>query len=118
MRNLPIGIQSFSDIRNNYIYVDKTIYIYDVVMSGKVYFLSRPKRFGKSLLIDTLKCLLESKKELFENLWIYDKWDWDKKYPVVKFDMGSFIGFEFSKGEKNIVYAEWEKTAVSEPKVS
>lgn len=56
MRKLPIGIQSFENIRNeNYLYVDKTALIYQLVTKGKPYFLSRPRRFGKSLLISTLE---------------------------------------------------------------
>ena len=58
MRKLPIGIQSFENIRNeNYLYVDKTALIYQLVTKGKPYFLSRPRRFGKSLLISTLEAL-------------------------------------------------------------
>jgi hypothetical protein len=90
MKKLPIGIQSFENIRkDNYIYVDKTNYIYDLLNSGKYYFISRPRRFGKSLLVDTIKCLFEGKKELFEGLFIYDKWNWEEKYPVVKISFGS-----------------------------
>ncbi|MCX8144666.1 MAG: AAA family ATPase, partial [Bacteroidia bacterium] len=85
MRKLPIGIQSFENIRkDNYIYVDKTNYIYDLLNSGKYFFISRPRRFGKSLLVDTIKCLFEGKKELFEGLFIYDKWNWEEKYPVIR----------------------------------
>ena len=69
MRKLPIGIQDFEDIRNgNYLYVDKTALIYQLVMKGKPYFLSRPRRFGKSLLISTLEAYFQGKKELFEGL--------------------------------------------------
>jgi hypothetical protein len=90
MKKLPIGIQSFENIRkDNYIYVDKTNYIYDLLNSGKYYFISRPRRFGKSLLVDTIKCLFEGKKELFEGLFIYDKWNWEEKYPVIKISFGS-----------------------------
>ncbi len=90
MKKLPIGIQSFEEIRYGYVYVDKTRYIYDLTRAGKYLFLSRPRRFGKSLLVDTLRCLFEGKKELFEGLWIYDRWDWDDVSPVVKIDMGKF----------------------------
>ena len=65
MRKLPIGIQSFENIRNeNYLYVDKTALIYQLVTKGKPYFLSRPRRFGKSLLISTLEAYFQGKKEL------------------------------------------------------
>jgi len=88
IKKLPIGLQSFEDIRtNNYIYVDKTKYFYELIESGKVYFLSRPRRFGKSLTIDTFKCLFEGKKELFKGLYIYDKWDWSKTYPVISISL-------------------------------
>jgi hypothetical protein len=87
MKNLPIGIQSFEDIRsNNYLYVDKTEYLYRMVTTGKVYFLSRPRRFGKSLTVSTLEALFRGQKELFEGLYIYDKWDWTKQYPVIRID--------------------------------
>lgn len=63
---LPIGIQSFEDLRKNrYLYVDKTEYIYKLVNSGKPYFLSRPRHFGKSLFLSTLKAYFEGKKKLF-----------------------------------------------------
>jgi uncharacterized protein YcgL (UPF0745 family) len=77
MKNLPIGIQSFEDIRsNNYLYVDKTSHLYRIMTTGKIYFLSRPRRFGKSLTISTLEALFRGRKELFEGLYVYDRWDW------------------------------------------
>ncbi|MDR0913057.1 MAG: AAA family ATPase, partial [Methanobrevibacter sp.] len=73
MKKLPIGIQTFEDIiEDNYLYVDKTKYIYELLNSGKPYFLSRPRRFGKSLFLSTLKQLFEGNKKLFEGLYIYD----------------------------------------------
>ncbi|MDR0575823.1 MAG: ATP-binding protein [Tannerella sp.] len=87
MKNLPIGIQSFEDLRSNhYLYVDKTEYIHRLVTTGKIYFLSRPRRFGKSVLISTLDALFSGRKELFEGLSIYDKWDWAKRHPVIRID--------------------------------
>ncbi|MDR1195428.1 MAG: ATP-binding protein, partial [Endomicrobium sp.] len=87
MKNLPIGVQSFSKlIKDNKIYVDKTKYIYELVKNGNVFFLSRPRRFGKSLLISTFEELFNGNKKLFEGLYIYDKWDWTKQYPVVRLD--------------------------------
>jgi Predicted AAA-ATPase/PD-(D/E)XK nuclease superfamily len=84
MKNLPIGIQTLSEIRaKNGIYVDKTPLIHQLVTSGKYYFLSRPRRFGKSLTISTLKELYLGNKAIFEGLWIYDKWDWSKTNPVI-----------------------------------
>ena len=93
-RKLPIGIQSFEDLRQNkYLYVDKTEDIFNLVHSGKVYFLSRPRRFGKSLLISTLKAYFEGKKELFEGLKIVelekDNPDAWKPCPVMVFSLAS-----------------------------
>ena len=65
----PIGIQDFEKIRNDgYVYLDKTDLIYDLVHNGNIYFLSRPRRFGKSLLLSTLECYFQGKKELFKGL--------------------------------------------------
>ncbi len=86
MKNLPIGIQTFHEIRDkekNYIYIDKTDLAHQLIDKGKYYFLSRPRRFGKSLFLDTLKDIFEGKKELFDGLYIYDKWDWETTYPVI-----------------------------------
>ena len=85
----PIGIQSFEQIIDSgYAYVDKTALVYDLVQNGKVYFLCRPRRFGKSLLISTLKCYFEGKKELFKGLAIdrLEK-EW-KQYPVFHLSFG------------------------------
>ena len=78
-RKLPIGIQSFNKIREeNYLYVDKTDIFWDLANKGRRYnYLSRPRRFGKSVLIDTLQCYFEGRKELFESLKIMDlEKDW------------------------------------------
>jgi len=90
LKKLPIGIQTFSEIRTkDYIYIDKTKEAFELIESGtKYYFLSRPRRFGKSLFLDTLADIFEAKKELFEDLYIYDKWDWTQKYPVIKISWG------------------------------
>lgn len=88
MKKLPIWLQSFQQVRDtwNTIYIDKTKYIYDLINStdSPRLFLARPRRFGKSLLLDTMRYLFEGKKEMFEWLFIYDKWDWNDVYPVVK----------------------------------
>ena len=87
MQTLPVGIQSFADLRNrNYLYVDKTQEIHRMIASGKIYFLSRPRRFGKSLLISTLAELFAGNKSLFEGLYIYDKYDWTQQYTVITVD--------------------------------
>ena len=88
-RLLPIGIQSFRKLRErNCYYVDKTSYALRLTEEGTHYFLSRPRRFGKSLLLDTLKELFEGSRELFEGLDVYDRWDWTVSYPVVKLSFG------------------------------
>ncbi|MDR2399050.1 MAG: ATP-binding protein [Endomicrobium sp.] len=87
MKILPIGTQSFSKlIEENKIYIDKTEHIYNLIRNGSVYFLSRPRRFGKSLLISTFKELFKGNKKVFEGLYIYDKWDWSKTNPVIHLD--------------------------------
>ena len=88
-RLLPIGIQTLREIRErNCYYVDKTGYALRLVEQGKHYFLSRPRRFGKSLFLDTLKELFEGSRELFRGLHAYDRWDWSVRYPVVKLSFG------------------------------
>jgi hypothetical protein len=87
MKNLPIGTQSFEILRSrDLLYVDKTELIHQLVTTGRIYFLSRPRRFGKSLLISTLDALFGGRKELFEGLYIDDKWDWSKSHPVIRID--------------------------------
>jgi len=89
MKKLPIGISTFSTIRQeNYIYIDKTQDAYNLITNYNYTFLSRPRRFGKSLFLDTLQEIFEGNKKLFEGLYIYDKWDWNKKYPVIKLSWG------------------------------
>ncbi len=86
MKKLPIGLQDFRELRKgNYLYVDKTQHLYELVNNGKYYFLSRPRRFGKSLMVSTLKYLYRAEQEAFKGLWIEDKWDWNKQHPVLHF---------------------------------
>ncbi|MDZ7896741.1 MAG: AAA family ATPase [Arcicella sp.] len=86
MKNLPIGIQTLPKLReNNCVYVDKTEIIHLLVTTGSYYFLSRPRRFGKSLLVSTLKELYQGNKAVFEGLWIENNWDWSKNNPVLHF---------------------------------
>ncbi len=88
MKKLPIGIQSFAVMRTrDFVYVDKTQAIHRLVTEGMYYFLARPRRFGKSLLVSTLRCLFEGQRELFEGLWIAEpgRWDW-QPHPVVVID--------------------------------
>ncbi len=90
----PIGIQDFEKIiEDGYVYVDKTALVYDLVSNGNIYFLCRPRRFGKSLLVSTLKCYFEGKKKLFNGLAIERlENDW-KQYPVFHID---FNGINFT----------------------
>jgi hypothetical protein len=88
-RPLPIGIQTFAKIREGgYYYVDKTAYALRLIESGSHYFLSRPRRFGKSLFLDTLAELFAGNEPLFRGLYCHDKWDWGKKYPVIRISFG------------------------------
>jgi hypothetical protein len=93
LQELPLSIQSFEKIRtNNYLYVDKTEDIFKLVKTEKSYFLSRPRRFGKSLLISTLENIFKGNKELFKDLYIYDKWDgWNENYPIIRIDFTNLI---------------------------
>lgn len=96
MKNMkyPIGIQDFEKIiEGGYVYLDKTNLVYDLVHKGNIYFLCRPRRFGKSLLVSTLKCYFEGKKELFKGL-VIDKLEKEwKQYPVFHID---FNGINFT----------------------
>ena len=89
-RRLPIGIQTFRKIREeDCYYVDKTAYIRRLLDEGTHYFLSRPRRFGKSLFLDTLKELFEGNEPLFAGLAIHDHWDWSVRHPVLRLDFSS-----------------------------
>ncbi|MDR1097148.1 MAG: AAA family ATPase, partial [Tannerella sp.] len=86
MQQLGVDTQSFEKLRSrNCLYVDKTEVIYRMITGGRIYFLSRPRRFGKSLLVSTLEALFKRKKDLFKGLYIYDKWEWEE-YPVITID--------------------------------
>ncbi len=89
-KKLPIGIQTFREIREeNFYYVDKTHFALKLTEQGKYYFLSRPRRFGKSLFIDTLAELFTGNESLFQGLAIYKQWDWQRTAPIIRF---SFAG--------------------------
>ena len=111
MKDLPISVQTFKRIREeDYIYVDKTEYVYALAKkkSGS-YFLSRPRRFGKSLLVNTFKELFLGNEKLFQGLWIHDKWDWSQTFPVIhlSFDAMSYD----SLGLDNAISYEVKKWA-------
>ena len=88
-RRLPIGMQTFRELRErDCYYVDKTAYIERLLDEGKHYFLARPRRFGKSLFLDTLKELFEGSEELFEGLHIHARRNWSERHPVVRLSFG------------------------------
>jgi hypothetical protein len=88
-RKLPIGIQTFAKLREEgCYYVDKTGLVIDLIESGTYFFLSRPRRFGKSLLVDTFKELFEGHRALFEGLAAQGRWDWSKRHPVIRLSFG------------------------------
>ncbi len=107
----PIGIQTFADIRNEgFVYVDKTALIYQLVNEGKYYFLSRPRRFGKSLLISTLESYFSGQKELFKGLAIEKlETEW-KQYPVLHLDLNArdYENVQSLKAELNKHLVKWE----------
>lgn len=88
MKKLPLGIQSFREIiEGGYVYVDKTNYIHSLLENPKYYFLSRHRRFGKSLLLDTITEAFSGDKELFKGLWIYTSGYSFPKHPAIRIDM-------------------------------
>ncbi|MCP4401528.1 MAG: ATP-binding protein [bacterium] len=93
-QKLPVDVQSFEIMRTqNYLYVDKTRHIHRMVTEGTFYFLSRPRRFGKSLLVSTLKYLFKGRRDLFDSLWIATQSDWDwQNYPTIALDFNGIPG--------------------------
>ena len=71
--------------------MDKSKFVHELTESGKYYFLSRPRRFGKSLFIDTLKEAFEANQGLFSGLWLHDHWNWKKRFPVIHISFGSGV---------------------------
>jgi hypothetical protein len=91
-KKLPIGIQTFSKLREEgCYYVDKTPHILRLIQEGTHYFLSRPRRFGKSLLIDTIAELFAGNEALFQGLFVHDRWDWSVRFPVVRLSFGAGV---------------------------
>ena len=118
LQNLPIGIQNFEKIRNDgYLYVDKTEIVYRLATSGSYFFLSRPRRFGKSLLISTLQAYFEGKRELFDGLAVSrleTKWE---QHPVLHLDLNT-EKYESPEALDNILndtLAQWEGLYGSAP---
>ena len=106
MKNLPIGISTLEKIRTeNYTYVDKTRYVVNLANSGgRYYFLSRPRRFGKSLFLDTLKQAFLGRKDLFTGLYLENNWDWNVKFPVIHFDFGTSSAYESKETLLDIIW--------------
>ncbi|OQX11072.1 MAG: hypothetical protein BWK73_18660 [Thiothrix lacustris] len=101
LQQLPIGIQTFEEIiGKNCLYIDKTEAIHNLIVSGKYYFLSRPRRFGKSLTLSTLKAIFSGKRDLFKGLWIENQWDWEKTHPVIHLQLSKLdyqgVGLEMA----------------------
>ena len=113
MRKLPIGIQTFEEIRKEgYLYVDKTAFVYQLVSSGKPYFLSRPRRFGKSLFLTTLEAYFQGRKDLFEGLAIEGlEKDWIE-YPVLHMDLNArkYESLADLRAMLNQFLEKWEDT--------
>ena len=111
MKRLPIDLQSFVEIRTrDMVYVDKTDMVYELAHSNKYFFLSRPRRFGKSVLCDTLRCYFEGRKELFEGLKIMDlEKEW-VKHPVIRLDMSGIAGTTKTfMGRLDNMFTDYEK---------
>ena len=90
MKRLPLGIQTFSKlISDSHYYVDKTEFVYKLSKIGTYFFLSRPRRFGKSSFLDTIQEAYQGNEVLFKGLFLEKNWDWSKKYPVIKISFGS-----------------------------
>ena len=120
MKELTTSIFSFENlIRGKYLYVDKTEYIWQLIENeGESYFLSRPRRFGKSLTLSTLKAVFEGKKELFRGLAIYDKpYDW-KPYPIIHLSFGDYSPINNTAEKLNLYFLRKVKAIAKDLKVS
>ena len=114
----PIGIQNFEKLRNDgYVYVDKTALLYKLVNNGSYYFLSRPRRFGKSLLISTLESYFSGRKELFKGLAIENlEKDWEE-YPILHLDLNTakYDSTDALLNVLNDVLSNWETSYGTSP---
>jgi hypothetical protein len=91
-QNLPLGINTLDKLRGSHcIYVDKTRFAFELTKQPGAFFLSRPRRFGKSLFLDTLKEIFEGNQKLFAGLYIHDRWDWSRTFPVIKIDFAGGV---------------------------
>jgi len=104
MKSLPVGIQDFKDlVSRNCLYVDKTRFLVELVERGKVFFLSRPRRFGKSLTVSKLFYLFSGQRELFEGTFIHDHWDW-KPHPVIRLSLNEADTRSAESVEESLVF--------------
>ncbi|MDR3204394.1 MAG: AAA family ATPase, partial [Deltaproteobacteria bacterium] len=103
MLKIPLGKANFSIIRkNNYFYVDKTKFLYQLIILDSPFFLSRPRRFGKSLLVSALKAILEGRRELFKGLWIdQTDYDWTPR-PVIRRSLDNVSADSVARLEKDL----------------
>ena len=122
-KKLPIGLQNLREMRTQgYVYVDKTAHVARLAEEGKYYFLARPRRFGKSLLVDTLAEAFAGSRELFEGLYLEQRWDWSRTYPVLRFDFGRGEAHTPAALEDKIAYqlnsqAEALNVPLTEPEI-
>ena len=113
-RKLPIGIQTFRELREgDFYYVDKTAFMRRLAAEGKHYVLSRPRHFGKSLFLDALKELFEGDEALFEGLYVHEHWDWSVRKPVLMLD---FSHGRFAEPEDLDAYVS-EQLAAAEARI-
>ena len=105
MRKLGVGIQNIKTVINNFIYIDKTQLIYELVSTEDgAYFLSRPRRFGKSLLINTFYEIFSGNKELLKDLWIGKNTNYDfENYPIVKFVFNNIDRFSIDEFKESLI---------------
>jgi hypothetical protein len=107
-QSLPIGIQTFANVRekgSDFLYVDKTEQIYRLAQKRGYYFLSRPRRFGKSLICSTLESLFTGQQEFFEDLYVYDKWNWKETFPVIRMDMSGTEYSDIDAVKRKLIFA-------------
>ena len=118
MKKLPIGIQTFQNlIEEGFVYVDKTRFVHELASSSKYYFLSRPRRFGKSLFLSTLGAAFQGKRVLFEGLYLHDNWDWDQTNPIVHISFGAGVmrSVEELKSTFSFILDDHEQSCGIEP---
>jgi Predicted AAA-ATPase/PD-(D/E)XK nuclease superfamily len=121
-RLLPVGIQTLAKIRErDAYYVDKTALAWSLVQQAGYYFLSRPRRFGKSLFVDTLKEMFECNEKLFKGLYVHDKWDWQTRFPVIHIsfnDGGLKTEAELQRRLANILRVNYERLELDNPNLA